>query len=87
MTVLICQAAGLPNIKGNLGSVQMTDNTTQDGALKFIKTRGYNWTNSYSSVWYSGQQKLDASESNPIYGKSDTVQPANATVRLWKRIS
>lgn len=86
-TVLILQAAGLPNIKGNLGSVQMKDNTTQDGALKFIKTRGYNWSNSYNNVWCSGQQKLDASESNPIYGKSDTVQPANATVRLWKRIS
>lgn len=67
--------AGLPNIKANLGSVQMTDNTTQDGALEFIKTRGYNWQNSYSSVWYSGLQKLDASKSNPIYGKSETVQP------------
>lgn len=67
--------AGLPNIVGNLGVVQMADNTTQDGALSFIRTRGYNWSSSYSSIWYSGLQKLDASKSNPIYGKSDTVQP------------
>lgn len=67
--------AGLPNIEGNLGAVQMTDNTTQDGALKFIRTRGYNWQNSYSNVWFSGLQKFNASESNPIYGKSKTVQP------------
>ena len=67
--------AGLPNIEGNLGAVQMTDNTTANGALKFVRTRGYNWTNSYSNVWFSGLIKLNASESNEIYGKSGTVQP------------
>lgn len=67
--------AGLPNIEGNLGSVQMTDNTTETGALKFIRTRGYNWSNSYANVWFSGLMKLNASKFNEIYGKSKTVQP------------
>lgn len=29
---------------------------------------------------------FDASDSNPIYGASDTVQPATYYINIWKRI-
>lgn len=32
-------------------------------------------------------QSFDASRSNPIYGRSDTVQPPARIVNVWKRVS
>ena len=43
-----------------------------------------------SEVW-TGQRNnafsFSASKSNPIYGRSDTVQPPARIVNVWKRVS
>ena len=88
-TVLILQAAGLPNITGCIYNPAKYDNNggSYSGGA-FYDQNGYSQKSNYA-----GQQggacaiMFDASHSSAIYGKSDTVQPANATVRLWKRIS
>ena len=66
--------AGLPNIEG-------TFNADVNG-LKEIATGAFTTSNHQNSSGYSGTGGLgtttytfDASESNPIYGNSDTVQP------------
>lgn len=62
-------AAGLPNITGSLQTRTNADSNT--GAFtNGIKTTGA-YTGTQTSYWAS----FDASLSNPIYGKSDTVQP------------
>lgn len=89
------RSAGLPNIKGtaNIRSGSNIDNNI----LASIKNGAITCTNQDSSfTWYShirtesGQNKLDtlsfnASNSNPIYGKSSTVQPPAYIVRAWVR--
>lgn len=67
--------AGLPNIEGNVGAVQLSTNSGQSGALKFLKSKGYNWGTSDTPIWFTGTLKLNAKEYNNIYGNSDTVQP------------
>lgn len=89
------RSAGLPNIKGtaNIRSGSNIDNNI----LASIKNGAITCTNQDSSfTWNShiatenGQNKLDtlsfnASNSNPIYGKSYTVQPPAYMVRAWVR--
>lgn len=67
--------AGLPNIEGKVGVVQLSTAAAQSGALKFVKNKGYNWSTSDTPIWYSGIASFNAKESNAIYGNSDTVQP------------
>ena len=72
--------AGLPNITGDVTG-------TDDGlagyttSACYISQRGLN-INWDSATGYRGgvQIALDASKSNPIYGASDTVQPAAITL-------
>lgn len=89
------RSAGLPNIKGtaNIRSGVNIDNNI----LASMKNGAITCTNQDSSfTWYAhimtenGQNKLDtlsfnASNSNPIYGKSSTVQPPAYIVRAWVR--
>lgn len=89
------RSAGLPNIKGtaNIRSGVNIDNNI----LASRKNGAITCTNQDSSfTWYAhimtenGQNKLDtlsfnASNSNPIYGKSSTVQPPAYIVRAWVR--
>lgn len=91
------RSAGLPNIKGtaNIRSGSNIDNNI----LASIKNGAITCTNQDSSfTWNShiatenGQNKLDtlsfnASNSNPIYGKSYTVQPPAYMVRAWVRMA
>lgn len=82
--VLILQNSGLPNIKGEAGAIEyMSDNPTGS----FYQINAYSAILNKHESRDSGRLGFDASRSNPIYGKSDTVQPTNATVRLWKRIN
>lgn len=67
--------AGLPNITGNVGDfISGGSYTPKQSEGAFKKTEG-------NSMERSGAQragykvKFDASDSNPIYGRSDTVQP------------
>lgn len=89
------RSAGLPNITGkaNIRSGTNIDNNI----LANYKNGAITCTNQDSSfTWYAhiatenGQNKLDtlsfnASNSNPIYGKSSTVQPPAYMVRAWVR--
>lgn len=86
--------AGLPNITGGLCSQMFSNKNDIPGGLKdnldywtgalnthvwTTNTTGYN---SYSGGYnYGGQARFDASKSNAIYGKSNTVQPHAVTMR------
>lgn len=73
--------AGLPNITGGF---TMEHNSVQTKGAFY---RGENVSGKQSSAsgdadaWFN----FDASRANPIYGKSDTVQPPAYLVNIWKR--
>ena len=73
--------AGLPNITGEVKS-----NVTYSSALPTgaFSSSGYSsWRKSGADqTLYHGTLNLDASKSNSIYGKSDTVMPANWGLKL-----
>lgn len=67
--------AGLPNITGDFNAVwEAEDGRRVSGAFGFTTTSGANEANgspgNTRTLW-----NIDASRSNAIYGKSDTVQP------------
>lgn len=88
--------AGLPNITGSF-----TTKTTDVGGSPFsgdanvLSAKGSlafsEKSTSYSGyTGHSGSQyniQFDASLSNPIYGRSYTVQPAAYYVHIWKRVA
>lgn len=86
--------AGLPNITGSLIETE-ADNSpfrgskaslSKSGALKFTEVNT-DW-GGYSKLSGSAYNiKFDASLSNPIYGRSTTVQPAAYYVHIWKRVA
>lgn len=81
--------AGLPNISGGLGYLIST--TNQDISRQYngaLCWDGYN--NSAGTINVNGgagnfDLKLDASQSNSIYGNSNTVQPPAYVVNIWRR--
>lgn len=86
--------AGLPNITGSLieteaGSSPFSGSKaslSKSGALKFTEVNT-DW-GGYSSLSGSAYNiKFDASLSNPIYGRSTTVQPAAYYVHIWRRVA
>jgi hypothetical protein len=86
----VSKEAGLPNIKGSFGAQDDYDwqgVTGWSGALYKGSVygspdgRGSGATDSWS---YYG---FDASKSNPIYGKSTTVQPSSYTVMYIMKVS
>ena len=89
--VLIGQYPGLPNITGYFGGYTQGGNKLPDGAGAFnqylndqTKIEGSGGT---ASRGYWNGVTFDASRSNNIYGASNEVQPANFTIKLWKRVS
>lgn len=88
--------AGLPNITGSF-----TTKTTDVGGSPFSgdanvlfakgslafseKSTRYGGYTGHSGSQYNIQ--FDASRSNPIYGRSYTVQPAAYYVHIWKRVA
>lgn len=89
------EESGLPNITGsarpalrNGGYPLIVDNA--NGAFYKNNENGYmaasqgqNTNSSYTGTWIH----LDASRSNPIYGRSSTVQPPAYFINYWKRIA
>lgn len=65
--------AGLPNIKFSFTAA--------------VLGNGSNIGDSWGGSFYSSQFDLDASKSNPIYGASNTVQPAAYYVHIWHRVA
>lgn len=82
--------AGLPNITGQATFISSdgVDNTQYPdrGALYWS-----NYAHNVKMQTISGRGKramrIDASRSNPIYGRSDTVQPPARIANVWKRVS
>lgn len=86
--------AGLPNITGSLIETEADSSPfrgtraslSKSGALKFTEVNTV-W-GGYSSMSGSAYNiKFDASLSNPIYGRSATVQPAAYYVHIWRRVA
>ena len=86
--------AGLPNITGQIGDGKTQYSGVQCGGLN----HGANITGAYSGTyldtasWQGAADGIytinfDASRSNPIYGRSSTVQPAAYYVHIWHRVA
>ena len=79
--------AGLPEIAGAVGGVFVWGEGGTRAFLDSVKENSADFTvnSSMSHQWRTLNFK--ASNSNVIYGKSDTVQPPARFVNVWKRIS
>ena len=88
--------AGLPNITGSF-TTKSTDvgGSPFSGDANVLSAKGSlafsEKSTSYGGyIGHSGSQyniQFDASRSNPIYGRSYTVQPAAYYVHIWKRVA
>ena len=87
--------AGLPNITGSLASNLDRGGSPFCGSANRLSANG-SLTFSEQSIAYGGYSsfsgsqyniEFDASRSNPIYGASDTVQPAAYYVYIWHRVA
>lgn len=82
--------AGLPNITGTAdGGVLSMSTPSSDGAFG---GKYYNTTTRHGGGdkgdWFSTYDRtFDASKSNAIYGRSNTVQPAAYYVYIWHRVA
>lgn len=81
--------AGLPNIKGTATFLNSdgADQTTYPDRGAFYWGRYNAGIVAGSSGTGKRDLMIDASRSNPIYGRSDTVQPPARIVNVWKRVS
>ena len=78
--------AGLPNITGTFVASAFTDSGIEaTGAFYAASLSKTKTSTSYSTFQEKGLG-FDASRSNPIYGASDTVQPAAYYVYIWQRV-
>lgn len=78
--------AGLPNITGSFVANVRSDKRETSGAFTAsdrIAITGKNDSTGSGAYKFS----LDASKSNPIYGASNTVQPAAYYVHIWHRVA
>ena len=73
------KGAGLPNITGDWNSAQYMDAWSSNGAVYGIQNNSAEHNSSSQGM----RAYFDASRSNPIYGASDTVQPAHTTLYPW----
>lgn len=82
--------AGLPNIEGTIDSCDFGRGFKSAGAFALIggtSPAKQNYLANSSETWahYYPQISLSAATSNPIYGASDTVQPASYYFNIWIR--
>lgn len=77
--------AGLPNITGSFVANVRFSNHEVSGAFTVGNVIAY--TGGNNSDAYTYKFSLDASRSNPIYGRSNTVQPAAYYVHIWRRVA
>ena len=87
--------AGLPNITGSFTTKSIdVGGSPFSGDANILSAKGSltfseNGTSYGGYTGHSGSQyniQFDASRSNPIYGRSVTVQPAAYYVNIWKRV-
>lgn len=86
--------AGLPNIEGDIllempGGGSPISDAGNRALYNNYSAKGVNGYISADSVTRSKDNfiRFDASRSNSIYGRSDTVQPPARIVNVWKRVS
>ena len=82
--------AGLPNITGSVGRYTSGWRSGPDRQQGAFTATGNNSMDLYSSSGGYGEGtyiNFNASKSNAIYGKSNTVQPAAYYVHIWRRIA
>ena len=81
--------AGLPNITGTANGGVLSVSTPQSngafGATHYDSSLSYLSGDVRRLSTYN--RTFDASRSNPIYGASDTVQPAAYYVNIWRRVA
>lgn len=82
--------AGLPNITGRAGPDEQAGfynvNRPNSYGAFYGGGKSYDWAASGTST--PGKDLcFDASRSNPIYGRSATVQPAAYYVHIWRRVA
>lgn len=83
------KSAGLPNITGTgYDGISASDVATYrkiaNGAFSLCEARTTQVTAwAGGGTYYDGSLDFDASRSNAIYGKSNTVQPASLTARFY----
>ena len=80
--------AGLPNITGTAnGGVLSMVTPSSDGAFggKYYDTSSRHGGGDRGDWFSTYNRTFDASNSNPIYGASNTVQPAAYYVYIWRR--
>ena len=86
--------AGLPNITGSLREANADSSPFRgskaslksSGALKFVEINT-SWGGYSGASGSTYNVNFDASSSNPIYGRSATVQPAAYYVHIWRRVA
>ena len=76
--------AGLPNITGYF-ECEGQDNTTASGPF-YVSYSRYGVHEGTRGA-FTKNVSFDASRSNPIYGRSSTVQPPAYRVNVWRRIA
>lgn len=79
--------AGLPNITGETCTYYWVGATASSGALFCPNKKETSFMQTGVSSGGSAGIAFDASRSNPIYGKSTTVQPPAYVVYIWQRIA
>lgn len=82
--------AGLPNITGTAnGGVLSMSTPSSDGAFggKYYSTNNRHGGGTYGDWFSTYDRTFDASKSNAIYGRSNTVQPAAYYVHIWRRVA
>jgi len=81
--------AGLPNITGGFApwgeSNSLADITQPVGAFYKEASNQYGWGTTSGRDQDNVYMRFDASRSNAIYGKSNTVQPPALAVYIWQR--
>lgn len=75
------QGAGLPNITGGITGQAKMEFQAASGAFSLGSSTGGN--NAGSSSGFKSNFNFDASDSNAIYGNSNTVTPAHTTLYPW----
>lgn len=82
--------AGLPNITGRAGPDEQAGfyNVNRPNAYGAFYGGGKSYDWAASGTRTPGKDLcFDASRSNPIYGRSNTVQPAAYYVHIWRRVA
>ena len=81
--------AGLPNVIGDSWLRPNENKIVENGPFYLTNTKNRNPSvGMYAeNVSNSASVGFDASRSNPIYGRSSTVQPPALYINIWERVS